>query len=704
VNAPARAFKQWLGPSTFVSKVPWAPAEHSDSTLHENAAACYSTESLGTLPLRFRHFFLRCWLSKRPSQLQQKILAFWVNSFRTHFFNPRVVCTLSMAYPTVPRKGVKKPAAASPPEVGAVLACSKENSSVASRRKRRLSRRWTYALVALGCMLFPLILLKFATWYPGDETIRAASEGALRLMLSRGGFSVGKYNLLHFRAHESHRHTTPETEKFQVQTGTGSAVSRDVLLSAPPQWASPLDIRFDARAKLEADTGKCFFRIDDQEVLLLYDMGNIVHYDLASILSWSLTEVTVASEPNAPMGTGLSQKCTHFTLTERILDGEHPRAPPTILDGSAGRVVLLRSATSIEMLKEYRRALLNHQAFAEHHGYALVLSIVTPDALSGRSGKFAKHLSLGVHAAAGSFDTLCHLDLDAWFSSWGALSSYTDQWPQDKDIMFGDTGQVWLNSGLICVRPTHWAASYFESVTNAAHHTSRDGGLPPAYLRGSSSVAIPSVVSGEGNHPAMSFGFKRDQPAVWHVLMQMWTKSVHVSSYKGSGCSAWKQCNPDEDTLECWHECFWEALLRIENWEGLHSINSLPHVHLMPRAVDGSSAGGLPPIHRMCLRSCRSALSLAAMGTCTALTGGQHCFPGLIPPFPPEAQHVSACDGRGCLKQMLSGGGAWLKHTGHKYWTSTLRVCIPTTIDEARAEQEHPEEFCNNAAGGQAVA
>jgi hypothetical protein len=43
---------------------------------------------------------------------------------------------------------------------------------------------------------------------------------------------------------------------------------------------------------------------------------------------------------------------------------------------------------------------------------------------------------------------------------------------------------------------------------------------------------------------------------------------------------------------------------------------------------------------------------------------------------------------------MRSGGGAWLKHTGHKHWKETLRRCVPTSLEEAIIEQQFPEAFC----------
>jgi hypothetical protein len=113
------------------------------------------------------------------------------------------------------------------------------------------------------------------------------------------------------------------------------------------------------------------------------------------------------------------------------------------------------------------------------------------------------------------------------------------------------------------------------------------------------------------------------------------------------GCEAWhRACNPDENPIECWHWCHWDALQRTPAmtriggggggggaaggggtgtsavgaagaWSGLDSINHLlSHVQLSPRL--GTVPGTVnqppgdedpPPLHRMCLRSCHSVLA-----------------------------------------------------------------------------------------------
>ena len=69
-----------------------------------------------------------------------------------------------------------------------------------------------------------------------------------------------------------------------------------------------------------------------------------------------------------------------------------------------------------------------------------------------------------------AFSAACHVDLDAWFASWAPFGAYGVSWAKDKDVLFGDAGQIWLNTGVLCARPTAWAVAFFEKVVNA-----RDG-------------------------------------------------------------------------------------------------------------------------------------------------------------------------------------------------------------------------------------
>lgn len=128
--------------------------------------------------------------------------------------------------------------------------------------------------------------------------------------------------------------------------------------------------------------------------------------------------------------------------------------------------------------------------------------------LGGRSGKMAKHYALGSHAAASDWDVICHVDLDAWFASWDPISAYTRGWPADKDLLIPDAGQLWLNSGVVCVRRRPWVVGFLARVIDAVHDE-RTG-----------------------------VTFKRDQPALWHVLFDEWAREGLVP-YKGAQCKAW---------------------------------------------------------------------------------------------------------------------------------------------------------------------
>lgn len=128
--------------------------------------------------------------------------------------------------------------------------------------------------------------------------------------------------------------------------------------------------------------------------------------------------------------------------------------------------------------------------------------------LGGRSGKMAKHYALGAHAAASDFDVICHVDLDAWFASWDPISVYTRGWPADKDLLIPDAAQLWLNSGVVCVRRSEWVVNFLAKVIDAVHDK------------------------------ATGVTFKRDQPALWHVLFSEWAREGIVP-YKGDQCQAW---------------------------------------------------------------------------------------------------------------------------------------------------------------------
>ena len=426
-----------------------------------------------------------------------------------------------------------------------------------------------------------------------------------------------------------------------------------------------------------------------------------------------------------------------------------PTSPRVVPDGAAGRVLMMNSATTLDMLSEYHRTLLNHQAYAESSGYGYVLALVKTSALRGRSGKFAKHLAMGMQAAqtfipgraeaGATWNSVCHMDLDAWHASWQPFSVYAERWSPEKDLLFGDTGQIWLNSGLMCARPTKWTVEFTQRVVNAVFSGTTAEDTVGQVAEAKAGRALVGGGSGEknggGGAAAVSYGFKRDQPAVWHVLSQTWA-AENGMPYKAQACEAWHHaCNPDENPIECWHWCHWDALQRTPPpgtgtgtwtgtkrgaWGGLDDINRLlSHVQLAPRhsGVSGGTQGGRggggntvgrrtgpgvndaasssqsqshspPPLHRMCLRSCHSVLSRGAMGACSLLTrGASFCWPT-------DVDKMSLCDGRGCLAQMTDGGGGWIKHTGHQHWRDVLPSCVPTTEEEARMEHVNHLALC----------
>ena len=588
------------------------------------------------------------------------------------------------------------------------------------RRRRRTSTA-RKRLVALSALALAALVLRavvyLASWYPGDETIRASSESFLRLMFSRSGVSFGKTKSFAF------------TREVTIDAGDAIETTRKAAvvqgkISRRPRWRTGEDVNVTRQAELEWRGGGrdgCFFRVHaDAPAITLFDDGEPRVWRLAgSGLGSPDTREGSAKEADHRARDGergerrtndfsvADLRCTYFRAASAeawARFAETGRAP-TSVEADAPRVrrdplsddalVLINSATTLDMLSEYHRPLLNHQAYAENYGYAYALALVKPSALAGRSGKFAKHLALGAHLAAAlttskhevddasvvAFSSACHVDMDAWFASWAPFGAYGVSWAKDKDVLFGDAGQIWLNTGVICARPTAWAVAFFEKVVNAVF-----SGSAPEDARG----AAAEKRAGRAAKTSWSYGFQRDQPAVWHVLAETWREEAGVP-YNAQGCGAWhRACNPVENPIECWHWCHWDALQRWRGWKGglAAGVNALPHVALAPRheapARDVSAFFGAalppPPMHRMCLRSCASVLQRAVMGTCGALTGGSpRCFPS-------DVDKMSLCDGVGCLAQMASEGGGWIKHTGHQHWRDTLPSCVPVTREEAMGD------------------
>lgn len=582
-------------------------------------------------------------------------------------------------------------------------------------RRGPIARSARLAFVALVVVAVVKMVVMLASWCPGDETLRAASEGPLRLMMSRSGVSFGTTREVHFGGEvkiDAGDGAIRETSKGYVVQGK---------IARRPRWTADMNVTAEAEVTLAPAAARCFFRVHRLAPrITLYDNGRVVVHtlgggeDVEDDARATIDELTcshfraMSSESHDALMTAAKMGSTHAVA---------PVAPAVTPEGSAGRTLMMNSATTLDMLSEYHRPLLNHQAYAERHGYGFVLALVKPSALRGRSGKFAKHLAMGMQAAqtfipgrasaGATWDSVCHMDLDAWHASWQPFSVYADTWARDKDLLFGDTGQIWLNSGLMCIRPTRWAVAFTQRVVNAVFSgTSPDDAAGqaaevkagrPVWAPGGG-VAAGSAAEDDGGESSggrVSYGFKRDQPAMWHVLSETWAEEDAVP-YKAQACEAWhRACNPDENPIECWHWCHWDALQRIPGgegsggglWRGLDSISRLSHVQLSPRASDAGD-GPPPPLHRMCLRSCRSVLARAAMGACSLVTGGaSFCWPQ-------DVDKMSLCDGRGCLAQMVDRGGAWMKHTGHQHWRDVLPTCVPTSEEEARWEQKDYAALC----------
>ena len=244
---------------------------------------------------------------------------------------------------------------------------------------------------------------------------------------------------------------------------------------------------------------------------MLSDAGRIVVVDLqsASSSSWEGLTCTLftfvgsldggdgASEGAAPLvAGGESASWPRGNVSARFSSADLEAAAWAVRATSpAGRVAIVSSAHAASALAPYHVTLRNHREYARHHGYACILALVPSATLAGRSPKMAKHYALGALSAGalGVWDVAVHLDLDAWFASWAPVHIATRGWPQDKALLIPDAAQLWLNSGLLLVRPrAPWARRFFAAVLDAKH----------------------AARSGDG--------FKRDQPALWATLAAEW--------------------------------------------------------------------------------------------------------------------------------------------------------------------------------------
>ena len=470
-----------------------------------------------------------------------------------------------------------------------------------------------------------LLLLWLAHFHPGDATLRALSEPPLLLMVSRTGLSLGRWLAL----------------------GPKPLSPRKTVLPAPT-WSGVFNLSAEVESAQKAEARNCLVAVlDAAPRLVLLDSGVVTVQDLEA-----------AAAQFAPGG------CLFYSTVSRLSPADERAAAgpsadavtaaawPLSPDGPYGRVAVLSVATSPAALAPYVATLRNKREFCRTHGYASLLALIPAPRLGGRSPKMAKHYALAVLAGLRTWDVLIFLDLDAWFASWAPLSAVAPAWPPAKELLLPDAGQLWLNSGLLLARGTApWTSHLFASLLDARHH-------------------------GDA-------GFKRDQPALWAALMDAWVAAGALPAAAAPRrCAAWlDSCNPDANPVECWHWCVWAPLARLPAWRGFASLDALPHVHVPPRLT-----GGRPPLHRLCLATCPSALARVP-----GLLAGALGFKALAA-APAGVDAVSRCDGAGCLRQLAAGGGAWVKHSGHQHWADVLQRCVPISAAQAAARLESASE------------
>jgi len=519
--------------------------------------------------------------------------------------------------------------------------------------RRRLERRRSpRILLLLLALVLPLLLLALSRWHPGDATLRGLADGPLALAVSPAGLSLGRLFL-----------------PFPLR-------ARPDAQPAPLFRGGALDLGAEAARLRAAAGGGCFAALqpargDDPPALLLADAGRLRRVPLVpGGEGWqglSCLHFRLVSAPEPPPGDDAALAAALAAAAWPLRDVPRGVGGAGLEDGP---VAVVSSASSPAALAPYALSLANHREYARAHGYAALLSLVPPAALGGRSPKFAKHYALGTLAAGGGparFGTLLHLDCDAWFASWAPLELALSAWPRTKELLVPDAGQLWVNSGVLAARAAGvhaaWTTRFFEEMLEARHGLGPRGG------------------AGDGGGAGGGTGFKRDQPALWAVLAAGWAADGTLPRYQGSRCGAWwAACNPDANPVACWHACFLRPLAAGGpgwRWEGLRSLDSLPHLHF-PALAGGAAP---MPLHRLCLASCPSALARAPSALCAVLLGRKAAAGA-----PPRgADALSRCDGLGCARQLAAGGGAFIKHSGHQHWQGELARCVPSSGEQAAA-------------------
>ena len=162
--------------------------------------------------------------------------------------------------------------------------------------------------------------------------------------------------------------------------------------------------------------------------------------------------------------------CSHFECVLRSLNTSSsavPIAATVTPDGTAGRVLLMNSATTLTMLSEYHQTLLNHQSYAEYHHYAYI-RLVKPSELEVTQANLLYSLSRAACTKMVAWPSILGhyplADLDAWFATWAPFSAYADMWPRGLLL------QIPVKFGsilVLCRPPDTLGAEVFDMVVNA---------------------------------------------------------------------------------------------------------------------------------------------------------------------------------------------------------------------------------------------
>ena len=115
--------------------------------------------------------------------------------------------------------------------------------------------------MALSTLALAALVLRavayLASWYPGDETIRASSESFLRLMFSRSGVSFGTTKSFAFA-----REVTIDAGDAIKTTREAAVVQGEI--ARVPRWRAGEDVNVTRHAELEWRDRRadgCFFRV-----------------------------------------------------------------------------------------------------------------------------------------------------------------------------------------------------------------------------------------------------------------------------------------------------------------------------------------------------------------------------------------------------------------------------------------------------------